>query len=151
MNTDAARSAGEAEREKLAKRFERHSRHTLFAIVPIGLIAVIDLATGSLTGDHNIDYGLLAITAMSLYSVFLLRRLAGRFRRNDFPQRATPMLWLKSIGSIVTSLAVSAGIGYLVGGWVLAVVIPMGAAVTITIAVVVGRRRRRRVRAHLPT
>ena len=70
------------------------------------------------------------------------RRLARRFRRGAFPQRATPMLVVKAVASMVVSLVASVGMGYLIGGWVFAVVLPAASTVLIAFALIWGRRQR---------
>jgi hypothetical protein len=136
-------SASQANRDKLAEKFNRYSRHAVLGVIPIALIAIVDLFTGSLTADRRIDYALLAAAAMGLWSAYSQRRLARRFRSGAFPQRATPMLVVKAVASTLLSLAVSAGMGYLIGGWVFAVVLPVAAIVLIAIAFIWGKRQRR--------
>jgi peptidoglycan/LPS O-acetylase OafA/YrhL len=133
----------QASRNKFAERLNRYSRHAVLGVIPLALIAVIDLLTGSLTADRRIDYALLAAAAMGLWSAFAQRRLARRFRSGTFPQRATPMLVVKAVASVLLALALGVGMGYLIGGWVLAVVLPAAATVLIAFAVFWGRRQRR--------
>jgi hypothetical protein len=77
---------GHAERIKLADRFDRYSRHVLLVIVPIAVIAALDLATGWLTGDRLIDVALLGAVALALWGAYSLRRLARRFRAEEIPR-----------------------------------------------------------------
>jgi hypothetical protein len=107
------------------------------------LIATIDVLTGSLTANRRIDYALLAAAAMGLSSAFWQRRFARRFRSGAFAQRATAMLVVKAVASVLVSLAVSVGMGYLIVGWVFAVVLPASATVLIAFAFIWGRRQRR--------
>src|SRR5437764_2011728 len=111
----------------LAAKLARYSRHAVLGVIPLAVIAAIDLITGSLTADRRIDYALLAATAMGLWSALAQRRLARRFRSGAFPQRPTPLLVVKAVASVVVSLAVSVGMGYLIGGWAFAVELPAAA------------------------
>jgi hypothetical protein len=78
------------EREKAAIQFDKAARVSAFGVIFCATIAVIDLATGSLTNDRRLDAALLAIAVLSLSGVFQLRRLAKTFRSDDFPPKATP-------------------------------------------------------------
>jgi hypothetical protein len=131
------------EQEKLADRFDRYARHAVLGAIPIALIAVFDLATGSLTGDSRIDIALLGAAAMSFWSAFSLSRLGRRFRRGALPQRTGWMFWARSVAPIAASLGFSAGLGYLIGGWTLAVVLPSVTTALMGVAVGLGLRRRR--------
>jgi hypothetical protein len=113
----AGDGVNQANRDKLAKKLNRYSRHAVLGVIPIALIAIIDLFTGSLTADRRIDYALLAAAPMGLWSAFWQRRFARRFRSGAFPERATPMLVVKAVASMGVSIAASVGMGYLIGGW----------------------------------
>jgi hypothetical protein len=134
------------DREQLAARFERYARLSAVGVLPIAVIAVVDLVTGSLTANRRIDVALLAAAAMGLLSAMSTRRLARRFRLNDVPQRPSRSLWLRSLASLALSIAFTGGVGYLLGGWGAAIAL---AAVTFALiggATLVGLRRRRRLR-----
>jgi drug/metabolite transporter (DMT)-like permease len=123
--------------------FERYGRRAWLGAVPLALIAVVDLATGDLTGDRRVDVALLAATAMVGYSTLSLRRLARRFREPEKPQRATAWMWIRGSVSLVAVFAATAGLGYLIGGTVAAIVLPSASLVLMLISVGIGLRRRR--------
>jgi hypothetical protein len=136
------------DREQIAARFDRYARLSAIGVLPIGLIAAIDLVTGSLIANRRMDIALLAAAGMGFCSAISTRRLARRFRRNDFPQRPTPSAWLRSLASLGLSIALTGGIGYLLGGWLVSVVLTAVTFVLVASSVAVGlRRRRRRLRA----
>ncbi len=124
--------------EKLADQFDKYARYTVLAVIPIALIAVVDLATGSMTGDRRIDIASLAAATMGLWSAFSLRRLAQQFRGGNLLQRATPALWARTVLSIAVSPGFTAGVGYLIGGWVPAVALSSATAVLTGSSVVLG-------------
>jgi hypothetical protein len=136
-----------AELTKAADRFERSSRHLLLALIPIALLAAVDLATGWLTGDRRIAIALLVATAMAVWGAYSLRWLARRFRTGDVARPPTRQSSLFLFASIAASLALSAGFGYLIGGWVLAVLIPSATIVVIAASGVYGIRCGRRLTA----
>lgn len=122
---------------------ERYGRHIWLGIIPLALIAAVDLATGALTGDRRIDVALLAAAAMSVYSLVSQRRLARRLRDPDWPPRATPWMWVRGTASIAFSLAFCAGIGYLVGGVVAATLFVSGLVLLFLVIMVLARRKQR--------
>jgi len=134
-----------AERDKLAHRFDRYARHSAVALLPIAVIALVDLATSSLLDDWRLDIGLLAAAALGLSGTVSLRRLARRLRSGEVPHRSTPALWVRAVTSTVASLDVSGGVGYLVGGTVLAIALPLATILLVGVSVGLGLRRRRRM------
>src|SRR5438309_400236 len=92
------------EREKLAHRFDRYARRSVVALLPIGVIALVDLATGSLLDGRRLDIGLLAAAALGLSGTVSLRRIARRIRSGELARRSTPALWRQTVISIVASL-----------------------------------------------
>jgi hypothetical protein len=111
---------------KVADRFERSSRHLLLALIPTAL-------------------PLLVATAMAVWGAYSLRWLARRFRTGDVARPPTRQSSLFMFASIAVSLALIAGFGYLIGGWVPAVLIPSATIVLIAASFVFGLRRGRRL------
>lgn len=136
-----------AERTQVAERFDRYARHVLLAIIPIALIAAVDLPTGWLIDDRRIDIALLAAVAMALWGAYSLRRLGSRLRTGEFARRPTRRSWVLSLTSMAATLALTAVIGYLIGGWVAAVVLPSATIVLMAVSAAIGIRRRRRITA----
>jgi cytochrome bd-type quinol oxidase subunit 2 len=133
-----------AERERVAAMFERYGRRAWLWTLPLVVIAVVDLATGYLGAGRRIDLALLGASAMSFYSSFSIRRLGRRFRQPEMPTRATRWAWMRGILSILVTLAAGAGIGYLIGGLVVAVVLPAATAAVMLFSIGLGLRLRRR-------
>ena len=136
---------GPIERTKFAGRLERDAGYLMLALIAIALIAIVDLSTGSLLDDRRMDVALLALTAMAFWGAHSLRRIAERLRSGDLARRPTRRQWALDLASIATLLAVCAGVGYLVGGWVAAVALPTATIVLTAAAAAVGLRRRRRM------
>lgn len=136
-----------AERTQVAERFDRYARHVLLAIIPIALIAAVDLPTGWLIDDRRIDIALLAAVAMALWGAYSLRRLGSRLRAGEPARRPTRRSWVLSLTSMAATLALTAVIGYLIGGWVAAVVLPSATIVLMAVSAAIGIRRRRRITA----
>jgi hypothetical protein len=137
---------GPIEHAKLADLLDRSARQVVLAIIPIALIAVVDLSTGWLLDDRRMDIALLAITAMLIWSAYSFRRRAERLRSGDFGERPTRRKWLLELASLAALLAMCAGIGYLIGDWVPAIAFPAATIVLTAGAVAVGVRRGRRRR-----
>lgn len=142
--TDADRIR-ERERENVANRLEKMVRHTPVLLAPFALVAVVDLVTGSVTGDSRIDVALLVAAALGLWGAYSTRQLARRLRSGNLPERATPTAWIRAAASMLVSLAVCAGVGYLLGGWTGAVLLSAVTIALIGVALGVGIRRRRRI------
>jgi hypothetical protein len=136
---------GPIERSKFADRLDRSVRHLVLALIPIALIAVVDLSTGSLIDDRRIDIALLAATAMGLWGAYSLGRIAGRFRAGNVGWRNTRRQWVLQLASVAVLLGLCAGMGYLIGGWVPAVLLPAVTIVLTAGSAAVGIRRRRRI------
>jgi hypothetical protein len=66
--------------ERLADVFDRSARRSAVCAIPLALVALVDLATGALTGDSRLDVALLAAAAIALAAAFSLRRHSRRFR-----------------------------------------------------------------------
>lgn len=135
-----------AEREAVADRLEKAGRHTVFIVIPLAVIAAVDLATGSLTGERRIDLVLLAAAAMSLWANVSIRRTARRIRSGESFERPGAARWISLVASSSVTLAFAVGVGYLIGGWVGAVVLPAFVIVVTAGSVAIGMRRRRRMR-----
>jgi hypothetical protein len=131
----------------MADRFDRYTRRIVLAMIPIALIAVVDLPTGWLLDDRRLDIALVAALGMGLWGVYSLRRFATRLRADDLPARPTRRRWVGSFASLAASLALSAGLGYLIGGWLPAVLLPSATLILMAGSVAVGLRRRRRIEA----
>jgi hypothetical protein len=145
MESKEAKDPSPSERTKVADRLDRSARHLLLAIIPTALIPAVDLPTGWLTGDRRIDIALLAAVAMALWRAYSLRRLARRLRSGEVARRPTRRRWVLSLASMAPPLALSAGIGYLIGGWVPALVVPSATIVLMAGSAAIGIRRRRRI------
>jgi hypothetical protein len=126
--------------------FERYGRRAWLWTLPLVVIAVVDLATDYLGVGRRIDVALLAVSAMGFYSSFSIRRLGRRFRQPETPTRATPWVWMRGILSILVTLAAGAGLGYLIGGLVVAVVLPAATAAVMLFSIGLGFRLRSRRR-----
>jgi hypothetical protein len=148
---------GDPERAKQQTKLARAlrlSRLAALLFVPVAVIAIVDLATGSPIASRRMDAALLAITAMAFYSVLGTRQTSWRFARGEPPQRATRMFWAKWTGSIIGVFGFTAGVGYLVGGWIAAALLP---AITVILTGLTGglafrhgRRKRALIRNQTP-
>jgi hypothetical protein len=129
-----------AERERFAHLLDRYARYAAIGVMPIVVIALADLTTGSLGIGPLLDIGLLLSAAVV---PAMLHRLARRVRSGEMPSR-----W-RAVASSVVSLAVSGVVGYLIGGTVLAIAAPLASILLIGVAAVLGLglRRRRRMSA----
>jgi hypothetical protein len=136
--------------EKAVAQLEKLSRLAPLVVVlliPIAIVAVVDLVTGTPIEDRRLDIAMLVACAMGVQSIFVFRRLARRIREGNVSQLTGTRVVPRSVLSFAVSLAAVAGVGYLLGGWVVAITLP---AVTIAsggVSVAVGYRRRRRVNA----
>jgi peptidoglycan/LPS O-acetylase OafA/YrhL len=127
------------------EQLERRVRHFALLLVPVVVAALVDLASGQPIDDRRIDAALLVAAAAGAYSVFALHRAVGRIRAGRVGEQPTPMIWMKLAASALLGLALIAGFGYLLGGWIPAVVMPAFAAITTAASVgggLVLRRRR---------
>ena len=135
-----------ARREKLSSQLERFARLLAVALLPTAVIALVDLATGFLLDDRLLDIGLLAAAAAGLWEAVWLRRFARGLRSGDLPRRSAPVRWGRNVTGIVALLAVNAGIGYLLGGKVGGIALPLGTMLLVGVSAVIGRRMRRGLR-----
>jgi hypothetical protein len=134
-----------AEREKLARRFDKSARLAAIGLTPTLLVAVVDLATGALIDDRRLDLVLLASAGLGLSGAVSLRGFARRVRNDALPRESSPGLWARTAISILASVGVSSAIGYLVGGTVLAVAVPLALLLLSGVPVAIGLRRHRRM------
>jgi hypothetical protein len=119
-----------------AARLERWSRHAIFGVVPISLLGASDLATGWLGNGWRLDTGLLGVCALMSWSAISTRRM----RR--VPQRL-PSVRAVAVSGVI-SIAAAVGIGYLVGGWIVAIVLPAAAyGVAVALGFAIWWRQRR--------
>ncbi len=130
------------DRDELARRFEKYARHSALGVIPIAVLAAVDLWTGWLTGEWRVDVALLAASGMAPWSAFSFRMLARRFRAGELAHKPAPARWVGYIVSLFGVLGVSAGIGYLVGGWIVGLLLPSLTVVLIAASAAVGIRRR---------
>ena len=71
-----------------------------------------------------------------------MRRLSGRIRADDLRGRPGPLRLAGLFVSAIVSLAVSVSVGYLIGGWVFAGLLPL--ATIALMAILIARERRKR-------
>lgn len=116
-------------------------------MAPLALIGLLDLATGWLVSDRRFDAALLALCVMAGLSVVSQRRLARRLRAGELQGRATRLQWARAVLSTLLGLTFSAGVGYLIGGTVVAILLPAVTIVLVAYSVARGLRKRRRVQA----
>jgi hypothetical protein len=112
------------EREKAARRADRTVRHGALGFIVIAAIAVIDLANGFLGESRRIDAALLALAAVFLGGALQVRLAARQFGSKDFPPQPTPARLTAIVLLGLASLVLSAAVGYLIGGWFPAVLLP---------------------------
>jgi hypothetical protein len=140
----------EAALERL-ERLERRLRHWGLLLVPIVVVALVDLALGQPIDDSRIDVALLVAAAAGVYSVYSLHRAVGRIRGGRGGEQPTTITWIKLAASLLIGLACVAGFGYLLGGWTTAIVMATFVAISTAASLVVGLMlRRRRVGAGHP-
>lgn len=72
-----------AERAKVADRLDTMGRWMPVVMIPIALVALLDLATGWGANDRVIDLVLLGVVAFVIVDSFWLRRLARRMRSGE--------------------------------------------------------------------
>jgi hypothetical protein len=142
--TEVGDTAGE---ERVAALLVKNERLSLGLGIFLVAVAVADLFTGSLIDNKRIDVALLALAAMIVSGVFSRRRLAARFRRGEMRGPATPRTYIRFGLKEAMSLVFVGAVGYLLGGWIVAIILPALALATGAVAVGIGLRRRRRRRA----
>lgn len=113
----------------------------------IALVGVIELVTGSLMDDRRFALAMLGCAALGAVGSFSTRRLASRLRRDERIVEASRGRIAGSVAAVAAALAVGAALGYLVGGWMLAVVIPTLTVMLVGTGIVLGVRRRKADRA----
>jgi hypothetical protein len=136
-----------AEREATANRLDKAARHIVIGVIPLAVIAVVDLASGSLMDDKRLDLVVLAGMATGLWGAFSTRKMARRIRSGEPAERPSTARLVAAIASTFLSLAFPAVVGYLVGGWVAAVVLLSFMIVLTACSIAIGLRRRRRTQA----
>ena len=134
------------ERRKISARIEKHRRLSLLGAIPTACTAIADLATGWLGHEWRLDLALLLIAAMIVWSALSSRRLTRRLIAGPAPVEVTPMRVMRALLPFATVLAITAGLGYLLGGTLGAILFPSWTLSTtvVVVAVAVGIRRRRR-------
>jgi hypothetical protein len=130
---------------KLADRFDRSAHWLLLAVIPLALIALVDLPTGWLLDDRRMDSALLVFTAASLWCAHSWRRFAGRVRAGGVALRPTRRKWVLEFASVAALLAMGATMGYLIGGWAPAVAFPATTIVLTAAVVAVAMWQRRQL------
>lgn len=120
---------------------EDAARITALGVALLAVIAVIDLATGSLVDDKRMDAGLLLACGLGLSGALGARRVARRFREGPLPPGMSVGQWLWFAASSAMTVAVTGVVGYLIGGWWIATGIPAAVLATISVVVLVTRRR----------
>ncbi len=136
-----------AEREALAGLLDKSARHMVIVVLFLAAIAAVDLATGSLLADKRLDLVLLGGTALGLWGAYSIRGTARRIRAGEPSERPSAARWAALVASYAASLAFAAAVGYLIGGWVVAVVLVSVVIVLTAFTFVIGTRRGRRMRA----
>lgn len=134
----------QARRAEAADKLMRTMRPVLVALVILGALAVVDLFTGSVMDDRQIDAVLLAGCALSLWGFFEMRWVANRIRTNQVQRPLGVGRWLLIVTGSLLTLVFVAAMGYVTGGPWLAVVL-VGAVFAVTaIGIVRARRQRQR-------
>jgi hypothetical protein len=113
-----------ARRAATADRIERRLKWllplSLFYAPIMVAIGISDLATRWLNVPRRLDVLFIIIGATALYSPLRLRRTVRRLRTVTTKQQATKTQIAFAIASILGSVAFVFGVGYLLGGWVVA-------------------------------
>jgi hypothetical protein len=127
-------------RKEAADRLEYAARTTALTVPLFALLAVIDLATSSLVDDKRMDAGLLIACGLSLSAALGLRGVARRLRRGPLPP-ASVGRWLWIAASWAVTLVAMVLVGYVFGGWWIAIGLPAALLATTGVVVLVARRR----------
>ena len=135
-----------AERERFARLVDRYARFWAISAVPIVVIALADLATASPLDDRWLDIGLLAAAAFGLLGAAWLRRVVRGLRSGELPRAASPVRWGRNVIGIIAVVGVNAGIGYLFGGPLGGIALPLATVLLGGISAWLGLRMRRRLR-----
>jgi hypothetical protein len=143
---ETAAAPDAAERTRLARRFDHYARLMLLPVIPLALIAAVDLPTGWIIDDRPSDIGLLIASALGLCGAYSVRHLGRRLRTGELTRRPARRSWMLSLASMAAALAAAAGVGYLIGGWVGAAAIPLATVALMAVSFTVGIRRRKRNR-----
>ena len=114
--------------------------------LPIVVMALADLATAFLIDDRWLDIGLLLAAALGLLGAVWLRRLVRGLRSGELPRASSPVRWGRNVIGIGAVLGVSAGIGYLFGGPLVGIALPLATVLLFGISGRLGLRMRRRLR-----
>jgi uncharacterized membrane-anchored protein len=136
-----------SERAKSADQLLESVRFLRFVVPVMAGIALLDLLTGWITDSWRWDVALLLGAASGLFALVAMHRLAANVRADRVPRRSSPrQVILAALGSLV-SFGVTAVIGYLLGGFWLAVALVVIEALLAGIGLTLGVRRRKERRA----
>ena|SRR5689334_9395352 len=116
----------------------RSTRSLRISLVAIVVVLVIDLTTGWPVGDWPFRAVLLVGAVADLLALLLAGR--ARAERADFSGKA--LLGVAGISSLIGSLVLMGGVGYLLGGKLAAVLLPFGLVCVIAYAWAKHRRSR---------
>ena len=134
----------QGERINIANRIERHTRYLVVAMGLTVVIASVDLITGWLTADRRFDIAILVAGAMGVGGIASLRQLAQQMREG-LPPRPTKRSLMLSVSSVAAALVLTGVIGYLIGGWALAMILPSVTTLLVAASAAFGLWRARRV------
>jgi len=135
----------QARRDEVADKLIASMRPVLVLLLVFGVLALVDLFTGSVIDDRLVDSLLLAGCALAAWGFFEMRWVANRIRTNQVPRRLGVGRWVLIIAGSVLTLALAAGMGYATGGPWLAVALVAAVIALVAIGIVHGWLQRKRM------
>jgi hypothetical protein len=128
------------------EKMERRVRRLWVLLIPLVVVAAIDLVTGEPIRDRRVDLAALTGAALQAWGHVAVTRVLRRKRSGIAEQRPSRVAYARGAASSVLSLAVSSGVGYVLFGWVGAVAILVATLVAggLSVAAAFWIRARRR-------
>ena len=111
------------ERDELANKLERSNRVVIAGLIIWMAIVVVDVFTGWMFDNRRVDLALLAACVAVVATLMLLRRVGKKLRLDAAPRRPDTRTSVATIATLGLSVATTVLIGYLFGGWTLAIVL----------------------------
>jgi hypothetical protein len=134
------------DRQDQIRRFELEARRwvllTLAGAIPLAASAVVDLITGALIDDRRIDIALLVAVGLGIWGSLSFYALANRMKRSELPERMSPLTLAWLVFSLIVIALATAGVGYLIAGWIGVGVFLGGLVVFTAVIAAYGARQR---------